>query len=201
MAPGKRGNSGKKSKAVLYSCDGNNPIQLRSFCQRGRKGWRRKKKEIWEEGGWEEWHLALPPGLHCRSSEVAGGEDLGDGDVCGAHQEEIQLNYTRTECIFNHTTSFPDVTVSLCARLRGILRKRSCHLSLSSPHSSRSSVDQQHNTQQLWQELIWCHERTFYSSQKKIPISTHKSCYYFTHAVCVCDTVVHVNDTCVAHLP
>lgn len=29
-----------------------------------------EENEIWEEG---EWYLALPPGLHCRSSEVAGG--------------------------------------------------------------------------------------------------------------------------------
>lgn len=41
----------------------------------------------------------------------------GCGDVCGVHEEEIQLNYTRTECIFNQNASFPDVTVSLCARL------------------------------------------------------------------------------------
>lgn len=44
----KTGDSGEKSKAVQYSCDGNNPSQLSSFCQRRQEG-RRRKKEIWEE--------------------------------------------------------------------------------------------------------------------------------------------------------
>lgn len=34
------------------------------------------------------------------------------GGVVGVHEEEIQLNYTRIECIFNHGASFPDMTVS-----------------------------------------------------------------------------------------
>lgn len=55
-----------------------------------------------------------------RMRMLGGREDSGvggDGAVCGGggeHEEEIQLNYTRTECIFNHNASFPDVTVSLC---------------------------------------------------------------------------------------
>lgn len=93
---------------------------------------------------------SIPPswGLSIRGDKGAGGENVGFGrkecDICsssasgsgwwgrglggmemfGPHQEEIQLNYTSTECIFNHSASFPDVTVSLCARLW------SCHLSL-----------------------------------------------------------------------
>lgn len=42
---------------------------------------------------------------------------MGVGDICGVREEEIQLNYTRIECIFNRNASFPDVTVSLCERL------------------------------------------------------------------------------------
>ncbi len=83
-----------------------------------------------EEEEWEKGRLALPPGLHHRMWMLGGGWMRGmvGGDVCGVHQEEIQLNYTRTECIFNHSASFPD---SLCVRLWGSLGKRSCHLSLS----------------------------------------------------------------------
>ena len=57
------------------------------------------------KGCWEE-----------RTRGGGGGEGRG-WCVVGVHEEEIQLNYTRIECIFNHTASFPDVTVSLCARL------------------------------------------------------------------------------------
>lgn len=46
------------------------------------------------------------------------GERTGGGlGWVGVHKEEIQLNYTRIECIFNHNASFPDVTVILCERL------------------------------------------------------------------------------------
>lgn len=45
------------------------------------------------------------------------GGGLGWDGRAAVHKEEIQLNYTRIECIFNHDASFPDVTVSLCERL------------------------------------------------------------------------------------
>lgn len=94
-------------------------------------------------------------------------------EVDAAHEAEIQLNYTRTECIFNHGAPFPDVTVGLCARLWGIFWVRSCHLSLSLSlvrpfYRSHSSLDQQHNTQQLWQELIWCRDISQLPKKKKI---------------------------------
>lgn len=41
----------------------------------------------------------------------------GGGDSAGVQEEEIQLNNTGSECIFNQAASFPDVGASLCVRL------------------------------------------------------------------------------------
>lgn len=54
------------------------------------------------------------------------------------------------------------------ASQRGAAISLSLSLSLPLPLSSpRSSADQQHNTQQLWQELIRRHKQTFYSREGK----------------------------------
>lgn len=89
MAAGKREDSAEKSRAQQSRA-----AQL---------WWKQSHKAEEEEKGC----LALPPGLHHRRDEDVGGED----SVVGAHEEEIQLDYRRIKCIFNHYAVFPDVTV------------------------------------------------------------------------------------------
>lgn len=160
IAAGKRADSAEKSRAERYSCDGNNPIQLRSSSVRGGRGGWRRKREAWEEEERERGSLALPPGLHHKCDEDVGGEGRGGtGDVCGVHEEEIQLNYTRFGCIFNHIASFPDVTVSLCEAESERGAAVSLPVLSCPPLAAHTAADQQHNTRQLCKELMWRHKQ------------------------------------------
>lgn len=113
----------EQSSAVQLWWKQSQPAEL--FLSEETRGTEEKKRDLGGRGE-EKGCLALPSGLHCGKGGLGGG-----GNVCGARKEEIQLNYMSTECIFNHAASFPDLTVSLCVRLWGILWKRSCHIALS----------------------------------------------------------------------
>lgn len=83
----------------------------------------------------EEDKGCLPPGLHHRrDDEDVGREMLGVETFMGRTEEGIQLNHTRIECIFNQAAVFPDVTVRLCVRPRGVLSARSRNLCQSHAH-------------------------------------------------------------------
>lgn len=112
---------------------------------------RRKRSERRDVG------LCLRPSIKAGMRFGSGGEAEG-GDVCWGMQEEIQLGYTRIECIFNHRCL---ISWCDCQLLKEGLPSPS--LSLSCPCSSD---DRQHNTRQLRQDLIWRQERTFYSGRK-----------------------------------
>lgn len=104
----KRRNSEAESRAEQYSCDGNNPIQLRPFSARADQG----------DGNEREKPCSESP-RRPSSQRRCTGRWLGGCNVCWGCEEGIQLNYIRHECIFNRAASFPDVTVSLCAWLWG----------------------------------------------------------------------------------
>lgn len=111
MAAGKREDSAERSRAEQSTAEQGSAAVMEAITQswglplseeaRGEVGGGNEEEE------WEKGCLALPPGLHHRRDEDVGGED----SVVGAREEEIQLDYRRIKCIFNHNAVFPDVTV------------------------------------------------------------------------------------------
>lgn len=137
------------------------------LCQRRLRGWGGK-------GGRGEKMLSFasrPASL----KECWGRENWEVETFVGVQKEEIQLNYTRIECIFNHAASFPDVTVSLCAKLWGILWKMSCQhflsLSMRPPLPEHGRPTTQYPAAAAGADMI----RHFTATGKKNLISRYRS--------------------------
>lgn len=147
-----------------------------------------------EEEEWEKGCLALPPGLHHRRDEDVGGED----SVVGAHEEEIQLDYRRIKCIFNHNAVFPDVTVKpLWETVRQLpsLSLSFLPLQLSGP-ATQYIADLAGVDMMAWTDVLQPPETKQNKKKIKSPHTHHATIFFMSKGLGIVDVAVLLCSLC-----